>query len=324
MKRKILFLVIKVVISACLIGFLLFSLGRKNLEGFPAYLENASYPFLIISILIFAMAVILSAIRWRKLLGVQDIELKFGPIFKLTFIGVFFSNFLPGVLGGDAVKLYYTARNTRITADFLVSIFLDRLLGMSALLVIATFAMIFTINVPEIQKINLFVFSLFALFLIVVFLFFNLKSSSILNRLSQIRLFDLGNKIKKIKNSLVIYRKRKNVLAYAFSLSLIIQLLIIMISYFVSLFLNLRIPVSYFFLFIPLVQLIMSIPITIAGIGTRELAFVFFFTTTSGIIPKMDAFALSIGYYLTILIASLPGGILYLLRGGESKKIDSR
>ncbi len=317
MSKKILFLVIRVIVSISLIGFLLFNLGRENLRGFPAYLENASYSFLVISILIFALAIMLNAIRWKKLLEVQGIELKFGLIFKLTFIGVFFSNFLPGVVGGDAVKLYYTAKNTQKTASSLVSIFLDRLLGMSALLVIAFFAVLFTLNISEIRGIALFVFSLFVLFLIVVYFFFNLKRSSVLNRLFGIRLFNLGDKIKKFKNALVIYRKRKDILAYTFFLSFIIQFLIVIVSYFVALFLNLRISVVYFLLFVPLIQLIMSIPVTIAGIGTREWGFVFFFTTIAGIITKMDAFALSIGYYLATLIASLPGGILYLLKGGE-------
>ncbi len=319
MKRKILFLVIRVIVSISLIGFLLYKLGIKNLEGFPTYLRSASYPFLVISILILAIAVILTAIRWKKLLEVQDIEIKFGPICKLTFISFFFANFMPGVVGGDAVKLYYTVKNTRRTADSFVSIFLDRLLGMSALLVIAVFSAVFLINIPEIRTISLFIFSLFILFLIAAFLFFNLKILLILRRLYKIKPFDLGNKIKKFKNAIIVYRKRKGILVYTFSLSIVVQLLIVVVSYFVAPFLNLHIPIRYFFLFVPLIQLIMSIPITVAGIGTREWAFIFFFTTISGLITKMDAFALSIGYYLTTLIASIPGGIAYLLRGGELK-----
>jgi uncharacterized protein (TIRG00374 family) len=323
MRRKILFFIIRAIVSISLIGFLLFNLGKKNLQNFPVYLQSASYPFLVISIVIFAVAVMLTAIRWKKLLEVQDIEFKFASLFKLTFIGFFFSNFLPGMVGGDAVKLYYTAKNTRKTAGSLASILLDRLLGLSALLIIATFAILFFFRVPEVKMIAPFVFSLFALFLIVVFLFFNLKSPSVLNRLFRIRLFDLGNKIKKFKNSLVIYRKRKNILAYTFFLSLIIRILIITVSYSISLFLNLHISATYFFLFFPIIQLITLLPITVGGVGTREWAFVFFFATVSGIITKTAAFALSITFYFVSLISSFPGCIAYLLMEGELKKVNN-
>jgi uncharacterized protein (TIRG00374 family) len=323
MKRKILLLVIRTVVSVSLIGFLLSNLGKENLLGFPSYLNNASYIFLALAILTFIAAIVLGAVRWRKLLEAQDIKVKFYQTLKLTFIGVFFSNFLPGLVGGDIVKLFYAAKNTRKTAETLASILLDRILGVSALLVIAVFALPFSFSIPEIQRISLFVFILFAIFLVGVFLFFNLKSFSILKRIYNIRVFDLGNKIKTFKNSVVVYRDKKNILAYTFFIAIVIQFLIVAVCYFVGLFFNLHVPFHYFLLFIPIIQLITFLPITIGGIGTREWSFVLLFTTASGLIPKIDAFALSIGFYLTTLITSLPGGILYLLIGGEIKKVDS-
>lgn len=319
MKRKILLFVIRTVVSVFLMGFLLFNLGKENLLGFPSYLNNASYIFLALSILTFIATVTLGAVRWGKLLEVQDIKFKFLSILQLTFIGFFFSNFLPGLVAGDAVKLFYTAKNTRNTVGTLASILLDRILGISALLVIVVFALFFSFNIPEIKKISLFVFILFILFLIAVFLFFNLKSSSILRRIYKISVFNLGNKIKTFKNSIVVYRDKKNILAYAFLLALVIQFLMVAVCYFMGLFFNLRVPFHYFLLFIPIIQLITFLPITIGGIGTREWTFVLLFTTASGLISKMDAFALSIGFYLATLITSLPGAIAYLLIGGELK-----
>ncbi len=319
MKRKITLLIIRTIVSVSLIGFLLFNLGKENLFGLPSYLNNASYQFLVFPILAFFAAIVLGALRWGKLLEIQGIEFEFAPLLKLTYISVFFSNFLPGLVGGDAVKLFYTLRKTRKTAGILASIIFDRILGVSALLVIAVFTLPFSFNVPEIKKISLFVLILFILFLIAVFLFFNLKNSPILRKIYKINVFDLGNKIKTFKNSMVLYRKEKNILSYAFILALAIQFFIVASCYFVGLFLNLRIPFYYFLLFVPIIQLITFLPITIGGIGTREWTFVLLFTTASGLISKMDAFALSIGFYLAILMTSLPGAITYLLIGGEIK-----
>lgn len=319
MARKILFLFIRAVVSVSLIGLLLFNLGKENLEGLPTYLDNASYPFLALSILILVTAIILSAVRWRKLLEVQGIKLKFGSILKLTFIGVFFSNFLPGLVAGDAVKLHYIAKSTKRATASLASMFLDRFSGVSALFVVSVFAVFFVGGITEIQRITLFVFSSFILFLIIIFLLFNLKHSPGLGRVYEIKAFDFGGKIKRFKDSLLIYRKRKKILAYTFSISLLIQLLAIIVSYFVSRFLNLHIPIRYFFLFFPIIQLITFFPITLGGIGTRDWAFIFFFTTATGVITKMDAFALSIGFYLVNVMSSLPGAVAYLLTGGTLK-----
>lgn len=319
--RKTLFFIIRAIVSISLIGFLLLNLGRENLPKFPTYLKSASYLFVVISVLTFAVAVMFTSMRWGKLLEVQDIRLNFMTLLRLTFIGFFFSNFLPSVVGGDVVKLYYTAKDTHKTAGTAASVILDRLLAVSALLLITVITMLFNLRIPELQGIAFFVFGFFSVFLVFVFLFFYLKKAPFLNKFFRIKLFNLGSKINNFKNALVLYRKRKDILAIAFFFSMVTQILIISVCYFVSLSINLNVSFVYFLLFVPIIQLISFIPVTISGIGTRELAFIFFFTTTVGVIGRMDAFALSVGFYFVMLITSLPGGLVYFLRGGELKKI---
>jgi hypothetical protein len=205
----------------------------------------------------------------------------------------------------------------------LASIFFDRILGVAALLIIAVFAVSFSFNFPHLRGISLIILFLFIIFLLSVFLFFALKSSPLLKRIYKIKIFDLGNKLETFKNSIVLYRKVKNILAYAFFIAVVIQFLMVLVAYFTAAFLNLQVPFRYFLLFIPLIQLITFLPVTINGIGMREWAFMLLFATASGLISRMDAFALSIGFYFAILLTSLPGGVVYLLMGGEIKKVDS-
>lgn len=324
MKRKILLFVGRTLISISLVGFLLFKLGVENLIALPSYLAGASYRFLLFAILAFLAAIALGALRWGKLLEVQGVEFEFVPLLKLTFLGVFFSNFLPGSVGGDAVKLFYTARKTRKTAGILASILLDRILGIAALLAIAVFSLPFSFNIPALRGISFVVLVLFIVFLSVVFLFFTLKNSSVPKKIYKIRALDLGNKIKIFKDSVALYRKAKNVLAYAFLLAVLIQIFIVLVAYFVAVFLGFRMPSGYFLLFVPLIQLLIFLPVSVNGIGIREWSFVMLFSTAAALISQTDAFALSIGFYAATLISSLPGGIIYLLAGGEMKKVDNR
>jgi len=319
MKRKTLLFIGRTVVSVSLIGFLLLKLGKENLFGLPSYLVDASYQFLLFSIFAFFAAISLSALRWGKLLEVQGIRFGLIPLLKLTFIGFFFSNFLPGSVGGDAVKLFYTAGKVPKTAGVLASILLDRILGVAALLAIAFFSLPFSFNIPDIRWISFIVLILFIVFFLTAFLFFTSKSPSILKGIYKIRISDFGNKIKTFKDSIVLYRKAKNVLAYAFLIAVSIQIFIILVVYFVAIFLNFQIPFHYFLLFVPLIQLIIFLPVSVNGIGIREWSFVMLFSTSTALISRMDAFALSIGFYVASLLTSLPGGIVYLLMGGEMR-----
>ncbi|MCI0476210.1 MAG: flippase-like domain-containing protein, partial [Anaerolineales bacterium] len=67
--------------------------------------------------------------------------------------------------------------------------------------------------------------------------------------------------------------------------------------------------VFYFFLFNPLIAFVLLIPISINGLGTKELAAVFFF----GLVGMSNEVALSMSliFHLIVVLTSLPGGVLW-------------
>src|SRR5919109_3500352 len=54
-----------------------------------------------------------SALRWRAYLDVLDLPLRYGSLFRLYFVGVFFNAFLPTGLGGDAYKAVRLGRGPK-------------------------------------------------------------------------------------------------------------------------------------------------------------------------------------------------------------------
>ncbi len=78
-----------------------------------------------------------TAVRWRGLLRPQGIDLPLSRCLQLTFVGQFYSILLPGVTGGDLVKIIYTARLTGSKTKSLITILLDRVVGLIALMTIA-------------------------------------------------------------------------------------------------------------------------------------------------------------------------------------------
>jgi uncharacterized membrane protein YbhN (UPF0104 family) len=80
----------------------------------------------------------LSVLRWHWLLRWQGSPLRLGQVWQISYISWFLGSFLPGAAGGDALRALYVHREcpeTRVPA--FLTILLDRLLGLAALLLLA-------------------------------------------------------------------------------------------------------------------------------------------------------------------------------------------
>jgi uncharacterized protein (TIRG00374 family) len=320
-KKKVLFLLLRAAGSAVLIGLMLFKLGRGNLKNFPDYIAEASYPLLFLAVFLYLAAIAFSAVRWKILLEPQQIFISFSQSLRLSLIGLFFSNFLPGVVGGDAVKLYYVAKESKRTSAPLASILMDRSVGIFAMVFLAVLALLFNRGVPEISRLIPLVFGVFFIMLFIGCYFFKLRKKSTLNRLAAIKTIGLGEKIIKLREAFILYRVQKQIIFPVFFLSLFQHGLLIIVSYTVSQALHINAPLHLFFLFIPLIQFILMIPISISGIGPREGAFILFFSSISKAVSPLDAFALGLGIYLMVLLSSLTGGLIYLVKGGKIRAV---
>ena len=76
--------------------------------------------------------------------------------------------------------------------------------------------------------------------------------------------------------------------------------------------LGIHIPLSYFFLFVPLLAVIVSLPISLNGIGVREGAGIVLFGLVG--VSRGNAFSLQFTTYLVAVAVSLLGGLVFLAR----------
>jgi len=93
--------------------------------------------------------------------------------------------------------------------------------------------------------------------------------------------------------------------------SFFLQCISILINFIVAsgIMRNFSIPISVFFVYIPLIWLSTIIP-SIGGLGVREFSYVFFFKSYMG---KENAFALSLIFLLSIFIQAIIGSIIFLI-----------
>jgi hypothetical protein len=80
--------------------------------------------------------VTISAVKWQVLLAIHDISYRLRDLHRYYLIGVFFNNFLPSTIGGDVYRIYKTLSNPRSRTRAVLAVFLERLTGIWALLVL--------------------------------------------------------------------------------------------------------------------------------------------------------------------------------------------
>ena len=148
--KRILWLVVRLLVVAGLVAFVVSRTDMAQVLDIGRCLLGQWYLALA------AMAVMsiqgpLSAYRWRMLLAVQDIHITFGESLRLTYIGWFFNNWMPGATGGDFVKAYYIAQQTHKKTEAVTVVFLDRIIGLVAMCMMGAAAVTVSLHDPNVR-----------------------------------------------------------------------------------------------------------------------------------------------------------------------------
>lgn len=104
----------------------------------------AADPWLLaLAVLLYGVVIFVTVVRWRMLLAVQGVHVPLWSLARLTFIGVFFNLAIPGAVSGDLVKMGYLAGwTTDRKAEGVLTILVDRVLGMLGLFVVAAVSLL--------------------------------------------------------------------------------------------------------------------------------------------------------------------------------------
>ncbi len=111
---------------------------RADLSGLGRALAGLSAGWLLPALILFNLSQALSAARLQPIFRVAGAPLPFARNLRLYYTGMFYSLFLPGGIGGDAFKAYWLRRRSGTPLGSLVAgLLLDRGAGLAALLLVA-------------------------------------------------------------------------------------------------------------------------------------------------------------------------------------------
>lgn len=282
--NKKLFTALKIVISALLIYFVFTKISF--LEVLQTLKRTQPF-YLFLASIFFVLSKIIASFRVNLYFHQLQVFLTQISNLKLYLLGMFYNLFLPGGIGGDAYKGYLIKKQFNIDTKKIVSVLvLDRLSGLLLLFIYACILIPF-LNLNLIPYIEY--YALAAILL-------------------GIGVFWILNK-KFFQYVLPIFWK-------AFGYSALVQFFQILSAYFILQSLDIELnTISYLFIF--LVSSIVSvIPLTIGGIGSRELAF--FCGATLLHLDENTSIGISMIFFLITAFVSL-FGIYYHFKKPELK-----
>lgn len=251
---------------------------------------------------------------WRWFLLLRPLEEHrlppFRTILRIFFVSTFVGTFLPGSIGGDAVRAFSLSRHSVPAADAVASIFLDRMLGVLSILLMALAGLLLVRDLATDALVALGL-GITALACAATGL---LVFSDTIDRFVEAALGRLPwRKGRQLAGDLVgsvrRYAAHHSELALVLAGSLAVQFLRALQAYYLGQAVGIAQPLITYLAFIPLILLIMLLPITVNGIGTGQAAFLWLFGRVGT--PAASAFALSVLFIALGIIGNLPGALLY-------------
>jgi glycosyltransferase 2 family protein len=281
-----------------------------------------------VSVLFFYIVIqAILGVRWWLLLRAQSIFICFWAVVKLSFLGLFYNNFMPGSVGGDLMKAWYVTRHTDRKFQAVLSVFVDRvIIGLSATFLISVFSYIFFLR-NEITLVDLgsqlhfrdltegerkVITSLLILILIIIIAFLSApKGRSVLRKvLFYIQTFS-RRIFKKLKDTAVIYLKKPFVILEALGLTVLLQLLAITGFWFLGRSMGVNTGIAYYYFIFALTWVLGAIPVSVGGAVVVEGLLAYLFVVCCGVQPE-SALALALSQRLIWMLSSLPGAIIHI------------
>jgi hypothetical protein len=310
--------ILKITISAVLLMYLI---QKVSFHTIASTLGAAHLTYYIFSIVLYIIAQPLRTLRWGLLLRIKNIHFSQLKLSGLYFIGMFFNNFLPTVMGGDVVRGYYVFRESRSHEAAFSSVIVERLCGLFVIVIIGFIASIYVyINSGFIPILTVSGSGCFMMLLLMIGFLYEPVFSVLSVPLRMFRKWGIGEKVNEVYQAILSYKNCHGVLLQCVLLSALYELVIIFIHYVLSIALNWGIPFHAFLCTVPVITIISMLPVSFGGLGVREGAAVLLFSHYG--ISAASAISLSLLSYSISLIAGAIGGILYPIYKTEPIKTD--
>jgi len=271
--KSFLKLFIKIAVTAACLWYV-----SRRIDWIKSFeiIQNSNWLWLFAAIILFTASKIVSSFRLNIYFKNINVQLSQTQNLKLYWLGMFYNLFLPGGIGGDAYKVILLNRTYEYPAKQLTAaVLLDRISGVAGLGILAVVYYYFVFSSAN--------YSLLLLCLLpvgfLVYYFFVRK----------------------------IFPSFTSGFWPALWLGLFVQALQVLCAYAIMMALHIDEHQTIYILLFLLSSIVAILPLTIGGLGAREVVFLWGSNTLLHITNDPTPVSISISFYLITLVISFIG-----------------
>ncbi len=303
------------VLTAAAIGYLVWKI---DLGTTLDVLADTNLAWFALAVTIMVVTVPALALRWGWLLAAHDIHERVQWLTRAYFVAYTAGQVLPTSLGGDAVRILETGRrHTGRTTVITGTVLLERGLGGAATVALGAIGFLLSIGEFDVSAYlwleGVFVFGT----LVLGFLFFGRSARPLLRATRPLlERFRLEKPLRHFYEGIHHYRGRPRLLGRVLAVTFAVQAVRILSIWAAAKAVGIDLDPRIYYVFGPLLFLVMLVPFTLNGLAVREAFFVSFLGSVG--VGANQAFAAGFLYFLVTLLLAFPGAVIMLRDGLRS------
>jgi len=289
-------LILRIVGSLAATILLVYVISRQDWKEIGEALQQIPVYLIFITFAIMLVSRLSVAARWFTLLRSSGMPVTWGDTLKITFAGLFATNFLPTTVGGDVVRLTGAIQLKLDAAVSAASLLVDRLVGMAGMAMAVPFALspfiqglqdgtIFTTSAP-----------------VVAAEITTLPAASLWKKIWAKGM----SVVRRVFTALSLWLKQPRALLVSLLFSWLHMICFFSILYLV--FQSMGEPLPFWLIagLYSIVYFITLVPISINGYGVQELLMMVIFSRLGGV-SLTSALSAALVLRTLMMVASLPG-----------------
>lgn len=278
MAKKILMLTLRFGVAIAGVAYIIYALNwndHVDAEGVvhPGVintLKAADGKLLLLALVMVGLIYPIFSTRWWLLMRVRGLHCSWGKAFRLALVGCFFNYCMPGSTGGDFVKAYYAAKGSDRKADAIISVVVDRIMGLLGLFIVAGLTGLTMLHDPRVRYITSMIWLFGLCGVIGASIYFSGRLRQLFKLDAIITKLPGGGLISKIDQAAVAYRGNMSVIFMGLGLATLLHLILVSATVIAGLALGIKQPIGLMFNVIPVLYLGAAIPISYQGLGVME------------------------------------------------------
>jgi len=296
-------------------------LWRIDLGQTGHVLAHASVGWWLASLAIWVASVWPLSWRWQKLLASTGVHERLGWLMRTTFVAYAAAQVLPTSLGGDASRIYETARrHPGLRGPVAGTVLLERALGGAATLVLAAAGFALAVGHYSLGGYVWVELAFVVLTVAGAFVLFSTRLHPILHRLRPaLQRLRLESILRDVYLALHAYRSRMRLLGWAFVLTVAVQAVRVLAIWCAGRAVGVDLSPRPYYVMGPLLFLVMLVPFTINGLAVRESFFVSFLGALG--VSADRAFSAGFLFFVVTVAVALPGAAIVAWEGVRTRAV---